>query len=428
MRPLLTLLVIAILGAACAPSPADDASTPTDPAGDGAEPPTDPVGADTTADPGAIAFDVVVPSTEAQPEGAEFGDTVIDVATDSEELTELWGRLGLGGDVPDADTDTQVVIAFTFPGNACAEELVQIVVDDAADPPRLETTWLTEARECADIGLTWVSVVAVHRGDLPEVIEVTRQVRDDVTSATVELGPSDGSGSGGPPPDVPRPLTDAERSALIDASAFRSCEEVPAVTADPQVDGPLSDDPDVAAAQERRAEFALPSDEAAVRDLLAADLDETGWDFPLTESELDELMDRNRIDITEDLANRYLPEHAPDTHGFTVMDQAAGGVVVVGFTDDVEAHADRLSERWGDDIHVIEAAHSQAELESAQIGLHDGDAPDSLVGSGIGNGHLSLTLLDPDPAHLDQLADLVDPDLACVEITSQGIEPLTPEG
>lgn len=418
MRYPLMIAAVAVTLAACAPSTADEsARADPDP-----PPPTDPT--PEPDDAGAIAFDVLTLETpEAVPDGFDFTDHAIEVARDDDELAGLWFRWGLEGSPPEIDTDERVVAAFVYPGNSCPDELVEAVVDDTVEPARLATTWLADGFGCNDIGLSWISVVSLHRGDLPEAIELTKELREETASVVVDLGTYLGDGSGGPPPDIPRPLTDAERQELIDASGLTACSDVPEVGTEPTVDGPLSDDEEVARAQTLRAGFALASDEATVRQLMDADLDTT-WSFPVTPEEDTELMERNRLDIVSDLHGTYLPEHGADHLGYTLFDQAGGGRLVIGVTDDVEGHTERLAERWGDAVQVVPAARSQDELHAAVDALRDESWPEDLrAGFGATATHVSISLLDPDPDDIAWLRERVDPELTCLSIGSHGIPP-----
>lgn len=214
-------------------------------------------------------------------------------------------------------------------------------------------------------------------------------------------------------PDV----DDEDPDEVVADSPFRACPEVTGPGAEPVVDGPLSDDEDVAAAQEARAAYALPSDEATVVALADTSV-ESDLGFPVTEDEATEIAGRSRVDIANHLATDYVPRFAPDSLGFAFVDQADGGTFVIGFTSSVALHDQRLTERWGDAVRVVEAPYSQVELELAAQDLLD-DAPALVerlqIEGGIQRGVVALRVVDPSADDLEALADVLDPDMACLD-------------
>jgi hypothetical protein len=357
------LLACLVLLAACGEEIAFD------PAGPGsAGSPTAP------GEPGAPG-----PAAEPHPDAIWFevlavtetgGAPGIELAESAEELADLWERHGLDGPVPDPGFDTHVVaLALRF-DNSCPEEVVEVRLVDA----ELKHTLLGPPGPCTDVGITWAYAIAYHRGDLPE--EVTVRLRD--ITATFTLPPYDGPPAPAPSPP-PQQMDEAELDAVFADHPIRRCDELPD-----------------------------PRDEFLSRDRPAAD----HTPAPMDES------------VPADLQGAYAAEHA-DTFGWLMVLQDEG-VWVVGVTDDVEGHRERLAARHpGSTFRVDETPHAQRDLEAAQqaiLPLHGAEEGPELVTSSFFT-HLELGIIDPTREDLDAIAELVDPELACVEPVLSGLEP-----
>jgi hypothetical protein len=99
------------------------------------------------------------------------------------------------------------------------------------------------------------------------------------------------------------------------------------------------------------------------------------------------------------------------------------GATVIAFTDDVEAYADEVRERFGAGWWVVTAAHTEAELEAAQRGVvarmgGDGTRPGDVVGSGIRTDHgvVTVEVVGGDGAVLADLAAQLDHPAICFEL------------
>ena len=224
--------------------------------------------------------------------------------------------------------------------------------------------------------------------------------------------PDDESGS----PSTAPPTTAAD---VVAGSAPRCVDlETP-----PAVDGPLSDDPDIAAAQRDRAAIGLASDIATVEELFAAGELEAG--FPASFDELLALESRGNVDV--DAINEY-GFRFPGQFGGLWLDNARG-VVKVAFTEDLEIHRAAIAELAPAEavVEVVQVSHSYAELVAIvdQIGALAADI--GLQGGGV-RTPLNRVALDLGYIEHDEVAAVnaaFDPDLVCIEGTD---EPPAPEG
>ncbi len=113
----------------------------------------------------------------------------------------------------------------------------------------------------------------------------------------------------------------------------------------PKVDGALSADAEVAAAQQERARLGFPSDETSTR---RATVNGRTLGMPLSPQER-EVLGRRQQHLSEQMmtnVDSYAAEHADQFTGRWV-DQSRGGVFVVGMTGDVEDHQAALDELLG---------------------------------------------------------------------------------
>lgn len=434
------LLVLAV---ACGPSPGTDLSEGEPPPQDGS--PSDPDPPSTAESPPAEADDPNDPDEELVPPAdqevtrpevvhpdaiwfevlersavdAEIG--AMDLATTPDELAVAWDDAGLDGDPPAVDLDSHVVVVYVKPENACPDDLAEVLLTDDV----LGLTFVATVPMCAQPLIPTVQVVALHRADLPTELDVhipQHPGHGGDVDATFTLDPYEGPPA--PEPTAPtRQPGDEDVAALIGDHPLPACTDVPAFTTEPEVDGPVSADPDVAAAQHQRAELGLASDEATVRQRVDDPDAVDSMGTPTTEAEFDELMARNRMDLTQALV-AYTQGHR-ETWGFTLLDQPGGGVFVVGFTDDLEGHSARLDEQFpGEPIRVVEAPATDADIAADADRLRDRvvDDDSALVSFGGAGPYLNVGLHDPTRADLDEVAELVDPAHTCTEITWSGLQ------
>lgn len=414
MRRLLAGVLLSGLAlAGCGEQPAEPRSDEP-----GAEPGSTPDAADRTAElhPDAIWFEVAGVSREADGQGE------ILPAGDAGELTPLWRRHRFDGEPPGVDFDQHIVLVVTRPEDGCPDELVEARMRDG----ELTFTWLPPPGPCTSPLIPTAFAVVLHRGDLPErftVLQPEHEGHGGDVRAEIELPPYDGPPAPEPSPP-PRAMRADELDAVFAGHALRRCDEMPDYGTTPEVDGPVSDDPEIAEIQRRRAEFALPSDEARARELRDNPEANRAFGFPMTEAEFDEIMNRNRPEFGERFQTEYVVEHA-DTYGFSLIDQAAGGVMVVGFTDDLDGHRERLAARFPDlPIRVVQAVVTQQRLQAAQEELHrqfTHDGSPAVLHSGAGGTHLTIGVLDPTREDLDAIAGVVDPAWSCVDPVLSGL-------
>ncbi len=191
----------------------------------------------------------------------------------------------------------------------------------------------------------------------------------------------------------------------------------------PEVDGPLSDDPDIAAAQVDRASLGLASDIASVEELFAAGELESG--FPASFDELLALEARGNVDV--DAINQY-GFRFPGQFGGLWLDNARG-VVTVAFTDDIDVHEAAIAELAPDDavVEVVQVEHSYAELVAITDQINALAAELGIEGGGIRTplNRVSLFLGYIDPDEVQAVSELFDPEMVCIEGTD---EPPAPEG
>jgi hypothetical protein len=392
----------------------------------GATPPPDgaaPAPASEPA-PNAIWFEVLGVSQQ----GRDLGE--IDLAVDADALAPLWERHGFEGSPPEVGFDEQAVLVLVRAEDACPDDLVEARLVDGV----LETTWLPPAGGCNQPLIPTAYAIALHRADLPTSFEVVLREHEGHGGdkrTTFALPPYDGPPAPAPSPP-PQQMDEAALDEVFAGHPLHRCGEVDDFRTEPTVDGPLSEDPEVAAAQRGRAEYGFPSDEATVRALLT-DPDDPEMDrafgFPLTATEVESLWARNRMDVVDAL-EPYRTEHA-DTFGFLLIDQPGGGVLVVGVTDDLEEHEARLTERFpGAPLRVVRAPASQSEIEAGQerlMALMGGRDGPRVTGSGAGGPWLTVMVIDPTRELLDDIAELVDPAWTCIDVELTGLPPATTE-
>lgn len=370
--------------------------------------------------PDAIWFDTLGVSGHGDP------DERIVLTQSLEELRAAWDRYRFSGELPEMDFAQHVVFVLTRNEDGCPDDLVEARLTDAM----LETTWLPPPGFCTQPLFQTAFAIAFHRGNLPESFRVLLREGEAFGGdqvLTVELPPYDGPPAPAPSPP-PRQMSDNQLAEVFAGHALRPCNEMPDYRTTPRVDGPLSSDAGIAEIQQRRAEYALPSDEGTVRTLRSDGAANRSFGFPMTQAEFDEIMRRNWPVISEALPN-YTNDY-PDSYAFTLVDQPAGGTLVVAFTADVQGHRQRLAKLFPDvPLRVIQAPATAAQLQSAQRELHrrfphnNGRRP-RILGSGSAAAHLQIQVLDPNREDLDAIASVIDPTLACVEATRSGLQPV----
>lgn len=228
----------------------------------------------------------------------------------------------------------------------------------------------------------------------------------------------------------PRVSEDLTETAQPVAETFDRCdtlEEPP-----PAPDGPLSDDPAIAEAQQARAAMALPSDIATVEAMLAAGPGAAGWPmgYPTTDEEFQAIMARNGDDNVIDELQQWAATTYPDTWAGMWLDQSRGGLVTVAFTADVDQRVAEITQRYDLEVRGVEVEHSDADLSAARQVVNavmqrqregrvdQGLTPGDVFGMGIRSdtNRLHVDMYTDDPAAQAALADVVDPALVCLDI------------
>ncbi len=193
----------------------------------------------------------------------------------------------------------------------------------------------------------------------------------------------------------------------------------------PSIDGPLSEDPVVAQAQVARAERGLPSDVDTVERLLADPATaETKFGFPATREEIDDIFARNEVALTVGpIVLEYAAREAPDTYAGAYLDQRAGGLFTVLFTEDADRHLAALRELAGPDAPLAtrEVDNSLALLAAirSRIVLPDRPGEDAIVaGHGIDviENRIAIDVVAPDDVARDYLAGQYGADQICISV------------
>jgi hypothetical protein len=327
----------------------------------------------------AVWFEVLGVSQE----GRDLGE--IDLALDAEELAALWERHGFDGAAPDTGFDEHVVLVVVRAENGCPDELVEVRVADGV----LEGTYLEPPGGCIDPLIPTAYAVALHRADLPEQLEVVVREHEGHggdKSATFTLPPYDGPPSPAPSPPAQQP-DDDELDAIFADHPIVRCTEVEHI---------------------REEAFG----------------DRSGREIRDQDEMTGPPMDHA---IAEDVQVAYAAEH-PETYGFLVVDEQLGEWTV-GVTDDLEAHRERLEARHPDArFRLMLTPNPAAALQEAQerlMPLHGSDDDVQLVSSGA-FAYLELGIIDPTREDLDAIAELVDPELVCVDPMLSGMPRTTP--
>lgn len=226
------------------------------------------------------------------------------------------------------------------------------------------------------------------------------------SSDTVSPTPDVSTASPAEPSPAPKPAV---------ASTIPSCADL---TREPPVDGPISDDDEVAQAQRARAELGFPSDIATVQNVLAT----TGPDYslpaPHTPEEFTEIFGRKDTGLPQ--AQAYGASEALDQLAGVWLDQSAGGIPVIAFTGDLDRHRAALAERGAEGVLVVEATWTEAELRATQDAAGsfamEHDLPISFSSVDIIGNHVELGLIAPTPEQLATLEDVPGREQVCLAI------------
>lgn len=356
--------------------------------------------------------------------------------TDADGLAEAWDEHDFQGEPPAVGFEDHVVLLLGVPDDACPDELIGLEVADG----ELVAEWLPPPGACEQPLILWLHAVQVHRGVLAEsfMYGPSPPFEDELAPVTLELPPYDGVA-----PPAPEPPTGMDPGHLDEVFAdhpVQRCGPEHRLGRGGEVDGPLSDDPDVAAAQQGRAEHGLPSDEETTRTVMADPdvLPEYGFPMLPEEQELD--MDAGRVleeavQVLEangwDLARR-MPGDGDDARGVVVpmIDRSDGihATVVVG-ADEEEVVRDLLDREVGaGEVAVVVSPWDPARIVEAQDAVTQ-LMMDSAGGAGAISwvsgppGPATIGMIDPTRDALDRVAEVVDPELVCVDVELSGVQP-----
>lgn len=202
------------------------------------------------------------------------------------------------------------------------------------------------------------------------------------------------------------------------------------------VEGPLSDDAEVAEAQQWRADQGLRSDHAWVEEVpsVPTTTPEAGaFAHPLTDEEVAGLFARNEQTAPVEVVNGYA-EGFPETFAGTWLDNVAGGVLTVAFTEDVDERRAELEALLapGTDLAVVRAERSAAELHAVKDRIDASGLMGTVVdGHGIRTDVqlVSVLLRVVDEESVAALRDAVgEESMAAVCVEGRTPDELVPEG
>lgn len=381
--------------------------------------PSDRTAAAPAAADGRIWFEVLG-VTQSAPDSP-----AIALAEDATAYPSMWADWGLDGSPPAVDFDRHVVLFVARTDDACPDDLVAVTrTGDALTP-----TWLPPAGGCDQPAIPTGYAVALHRASLGPAFAfgLTGLHPDNHLERTFDLPPY--AGPPAPePPDVPMQPTDDEIDAIFAGHAVRPCDEIDdPMFREPQIDGPLSDDPEVAAAQRGRAGMGFPSDIATTTRLLEDPESDRAFGFPLSQDEFDSVWERQgQLDGEEMLK---FGDRFPESFGYVYVDQSAGGVFTFGFTRDLEAREADLREAFPDVPTAVELApFTMQELQAAHDPLVEllRTGQSGAWSLAVGLVRVELGVVDPTRETLDAIAEVTDPDKVCVRADFGGVAELGP--
>ena len=211
-----------------------------------------------------------------------------------------------------------------------------------------------------------------------------------------------------------------------DSHSSAPATEAPSV--EPSVDLTGLDDA-TKVAIEIRASYGLRRDLDWIRIVAADPTATTEFGTPLLPAETQELFDRStRADAIVPIVQAYASQHL-GVYGGLWLDQPAGGVVTVSFTDDLEPHRVALAALLAGKgaVHVVAARYSESTLRALQARIAADDAwfktiPAQLMGVGADEMHsvvmIEVSTANPDIAALIAARFAVPPDV--LDVRSDG--------
>lgn len=282
-------------------------------------------------------------------------------------------------------------------------------------PTAADTGWVAQARSPDPKH----PVVTRYRRDLGAVLSAGMRVLGVVCALAMVAGCSDSR----QPVATPVESTDQ----LLARFGFERCEDFASTGV---VDGVVSADPEIAAAQQWRADMGFRSDMQWVEEVAAMEgrrETDDSFAYPLTRNEVDELGSRGAGVEGEEL--KTYGQQFPETFGSVWLDNTVRSWTI-SFTDDVELRRLEIEDRFPG-VRVAPARFSGIELGalnremSTQVLERDlGTQTFQYVQYRGGMVGLALSVLNE--STITAVSEFADPELVCV--TGQDPSRYTPPG
>lgn len=354
------------------------------------------------------------------------------LVTDAAQLTDAWQTHGFAGDAPAVDFDHRVVLLLAQPDDACPDELARL---DAVEG-ELVVEWQSPPGPCNEPLILRLHAVEVHRGHLPSEVAVSppELFAGDLEPVTISVPAGDGPPSAAPPvPDPPAAMTPQALDAVFAGTGVAQCDPDDLRLGAPQVDGRLSDDPAVAAAQRQRADEGLPSDEASTREALEHPEALELYEATVTPEEA--AAERARSALADEAAQALQAAGVAVHEDAEILIDRFGrygsdrGVEVFVGEDDVDATQDILDRALGEG--KVTARYNgfdpaeQRDVQEALASLFDSGStePGAITSTSGSIGPVVIGMVDPTREALEEIAETVDPSRVCVEPQLTGASP-----
>jgi hypothetical protein len=423
------LLLAACAEAEPAPSAADPSAIPTTEPAEATAPTPAPTAIEDLEDgESGVAWRLLADVEDTLPDRS-----MAQAVTGPEALEEVWYDYGFAGDVPDVDFADRFVLLLAQPDDACLDELVGLEIVDGA----LQVDWLPPPGGCEEPLIHRLHAVDVHRGHVPSAFTVAAEepFTEDLEQVTIELPPYEGQAP--PTPAPPRRMADADLDRVFKASDVPRCAPRDSRLGEPEIDGPLSEDPEVAESQRQRADMGFPSDEASTREALGNPADEPMhevyevYEAPVTQEEV--AAERARSELA-DRATTVLQDAGLDpARDFTTLidrfgrySEERGVHVFVG--EDAVSRVRRILDRELSEGAVTVEYNGfdpgeQRKVQENLSPMFEGgrDGPGSVTSTSGSIGPVVIGMVDPTQEALDRIAKLVDPSRVCVEPQLSGV-------
>jgi len=148
----------------------------------------------------------------------------------------------------------------------------------------------------------------------------------------------------------------------------------------PVVPAPSNDDR-LAQARRFREDFGLPADDPTLQAMASSP--DSKYGVPLTRDEEREVDSRDALEEELDAIETYGTQTAQSTYAGLYLDQARGGLVVVGFTGDLETHGEAIEAvfPYPSRLRLVQRDYSKQYLDTVLAKI-EADF-DSLVADGV---------------------------------------------